>query len=433
MARTVLRTEPRTRSLWSTTTDSVGWIAPGRLLDREDMNMRYLSRLAILACVLVPAAALAQHEGHAAGAADQVGSASVDFRHLVLTGQMPDFNRAVALLHSFWFTEAMTAFDDVLAKDPSCAIAYWAPRSASGAILLRACAHQSSSRWDARRFESADAGSPTPRERAYINAAAHLFSDGDSSTQRAGTLAYEGGHGGGNPHLSRRHGSAHLLRALGGSDRARDRQDVRGQLKAAAILEPPFKHIRRIRGWRTTSFTPTTIRRCPKALIAARHYASLAPAVPHALHMPSHTFTRVGSWKESVDTNRRSAETARKSSTAGEELHALDYQTYAYLQIAQDKAAKAVLDHARSPSCRARMASPSARPVRERLALPPSRRVTLSNAARGPRLRRLPLRPANTPYTAAMTHFARRLGAARAARRPRPWPTSSVLRHCATP
>src|SRR6185503_19617781 len=83
-----------------------------------------------------------------------------------------------------------------------------------------------------------------------------------------------------------------------------------------------------------------------RALPAARAYASLAPAIPHALHMPSHTFTRVGSWKESIETNKRSAEAAAKTNGAGEELHALDYQTYAYLQIAQDKAAKTVVDHA---------------------------------------------------------------------------------------
>ena len=87
----------------------------------------------------------------------------------------------------------------------------------------------------------------------------------------------------------------------------------------------------------------------PKALDAAQRYAHIAPAAPHALHMPSHTFTRVGYWKESIDTNRKSAEAARKAggpAGAGEELHALDYQTYAYLQLADDASAKGVRDHA---------------------------------------------------------------------------------------
>ena len=127
----------------------------------------------------------------------------------------------------------------------------------------------------------------------------------------------------------------------------------------------------------------------PKALDAARRYASLAPAIPHALHMPSHTFTRVGSWNESIETNRRSADAARKSSGAGEELHALDYQIYAYLQIGQDKAAKgrrstramAVVGGADGVGGRRRRRRLVCRSRR-------FRRATRSNAAPGPRPRR---------------------------------------------
>ena len=81
-----------------------------------------------------------------------------------------------------------------------------------------------------------------------------------------------------------------------------------------------------------------------KALDAARRYSTIAPSAPHALHMPSHTFTRVGYWRESVDTNIKSEETALKQSVIGEALHAMDYQAYAYLQMAQDQKARAVLD-----------------------------------------------------------------------------------------
>ena len=97
--------------------------------------------------------------------------------------------------------------------------------------------------------------------------------------------------------------------------------------------------------------------------------------------MPSHTFTRVGSWKESIETNRRSAEAARKTNGAGEELHALDYQTYAYLQIAQDKAAKAVVERASEVVGGARRAGGR----RRRSPLRRSPRATRSSAAPGPR------------------------------------------------
>ena len=73
---------------------------------------------------------------------------------------------------------------------------------------------------------------------------------------------------------------------------------------------------------------------------AARRYAKIAPSAPHALHMPSHTFTRLGYWQDSIDTNIASAEAARREKSPAEELHAMDYQTYAYLQTAQDAAAK---------------------------------------------------------------------------------------------
>jgi hypothetical protein len=131
--------------------------------------------------------------------------------------------------------------------------------------------------------------------------------------------------------------------------------------------------------------------------------------------MPSHTFTRVGYWKESIETNRRSADAARKAggpAGAGEELHALDYQIYAYLQLAQDKAAKSSLDRAMSVVGGADgVAAGAAGAGAYALAVMPARyaleRGAWAEAAA------LSARPANTPYTEAITHFARAIGAAR--------------------
>jgi hypothetical protein len=186
------------------------------------------------------------------------------------------------------------------------------------------------------------------------------------------------------------------------------------QLKAAAILEPLFKEHPTHPGlahYIIHAYDHPPL--AEKALVAARRYASLAPAVPHALHMPSHTFTRVGSWKESIEANRRSAEAASKSSTAGEELHALDYQAYAYLQIAQDAAARRVLDRALSLVQGADgIAIGGAGAGAYAIAAIPARyaleRGAWADAAA------LPVRPAKTPYTEAITHFARAIGTARA-------------------
>src|SRR5207244_11786296 len=82
----------------------------------------------------------------------------------------------------------------------------------------------------------------------------------------------------------------------------------------------------------------------PAGLANRRKVAHLAPDAPHALHMPAHTFTRVGSWQESIDTNIRSHDVAMQRNDFGEALHAWDYEMYAYLQTAQDAAAKKILD-----------------------------------------------------------------------------------------
>jgi hypothetical protein len=366
-----------------------------------------------VACLLsLQTFAMAQHDH--AGPADQVGSASVNFQTSCAPALKADFNRAVALLHSFWFAQAITAFNDILAKDPRCAMAHWgialshwgnpfAGLRTAQQIALGRDAIQKAQR----------TGSPTPREQAYINAVAELFSDGNASTQRARTLAYEKAM----ETLTRLHPTdmeARIFYALAANQTAVPNDKTYAQqLKAAAILEPLFKKYPTHPGlahYIIHAYDHPSL--ANKALVAARRYAELAPAVPHALHMPSHTFTRVGSWKESIDTNRRSAEAARKSSTAGEELHALDYQAYAYLQIAQDKAAKAVLDHALTLVQGADgIAAGAAGAGAYAIAAIPARyaleRGAWAEAAA------LPVRPAKTPYTEAITHFARAIGAAR--------------------
>ena len=354
------------------------------------------------------------HGGHQGGPPDQVGSASVDFETSCAPAVAADFNRAVALLHSFWFSEATAAFNGVLAADPSCAIAHWGiALSQWGNPFAGLRAPQQIEGGRAAIQKAQSTGAPTPRERAYIDAAAELFRDGDASTQRARTTAYERAMSA----LAREYPDdveARIFYALAANQTA-DPSDktYAQQLKAAAILEPLFVAHPTHPGlahYIIHAYDHPPL--AEKALPAARQYASLAPAVPHALHMPSHTFTRVGAWKESIDTNRKSAEAAHANGSPGEELHALDYQAYAYLQLAQDKAARAVLDRAMTLVQGADgIAIGAAGAGAFALAAIPARyaleRGAWSEAAA------LQVRPANTPYTEAITHFARALGAAR--------------------
>jgi tetratricopeptide (TPR) repeat protein len=380
----------------------------------RSLSMRYMTVLCVLSFLTIPAPALAQHEGHGAAGADTVGSASVSFQTSCAPAVRGDFNRAVALLHSFWFAQAIETFTKVLAADPACAMAHWGVAlSEWGNPFAGLRAPQQIERGRAAIQKAQATGSPTPRERGYIEAAAALFTDGAAATQRARTVAYADGMekvARANPGDT----EAQIFYALALNQTALPSDKTYAQqLKAAAILEPLFKQHPSHPGlahYIIHAYDHPPL--APKALDAARRYASLAPAVPHALHMPSHTFTRVGSWKESIETNRRSAEAARTSSTAGEELHALDYQAYAYLQIAQDQAAKSVVDRAAALTQGADgIAVGAAGAGAFAVAAIPARyaleRGAWAEAAA------LTVRPAKTPYTEAMTHFARALGAAR--------------------
>ncbi len=362
----------------------------------------------------LPVLAFAQHEQHAAGSPDQVGSAHVNFDTSCAPALKADVNRAVALLHSFWFAEAIAAFNGVLAKDPSCAIAYWGiALSQWGNPFAGLRAAQQIEGGRAAIQQAQKTGTPTPRERAYINAAAELFRDGGAATQRARTVAYEQAM----ERVARDFPAdmeARIFYALAVTQTAVPTDKTYAQqLKAAAILEPLFKAHPAHPGlahYIIHAYDHPPL--ADKALDAARSYASLAPAVPHALHMPSHTFTRLGYWKESIEANRRSAEAASRSSTPGEELHALDYQVYAYLQIAQDKAARAVLDHTLTLVSGADGIAIGAAGVGAFAMAAMPARYALERGAWA-EAAALPVRPANTPFTEAMTHFARAIGAAR--------------------
>jgi hypothetical protein len=359
--------------------------------------------------------ARAQHDHPEGG--DLVGTAGVSFQTSCAPAIRQDFNRAVALLHSFWFAQAISAFNGVLEKDPSCAMAHWGiALSRWGNPFAGLKSAQQVSLGQTAIQNAQKTGKPTPRERAYIAAAAALFSDGDAGTQRARTVAYE-------------QGMAQLVKQFPADMEARifyalavdqtaptTDKTYSQQLKAAAILEPLFKEHPKHPGlahYIIHAYDHPPL--AAKALPAARSYASLAPSVPHALHMPSHTFTRVGLWKESIETNRRSAEAARKEKATPEELHALDYQAYAYLQIAQDTAARRVADEAAAAAARldansTSVAAPGVAGVYATAAIPARYALERNAWAEAAALQ---VRKSTFPHTDAITHFARALGAAR--------------------
>jgi hypothetical protein len=378
------------------------------------MKPMILVLTATLMIVCAPAA-FAQHEQHGAMPPDPIGSASVKFETSCAAAVKDDFNKGVALLHSFWFPEAVKTFDSLLARDPNCAMAHWGIALSHWGNPFAGIKQGRSIELTKASIDKAQTtGSPTPRERGYIQAVAQLVTAGDPGSHALRIGAYESAMetvARDNPADT----EARIFYALAVAQTASPADKTYAKnLKAAGILEPLFEKMPTHPGlahYIIHAYDAPPL--ADKALVAARKYASLAPAIPHALHMPSHTFTRVGSWKESIETNRRSAEAARKSSGgAGEELHALDYQTYAYLQIAQDKVAKTVVDHAIAVVGGAEgVAAGAAGAGAFAVAAIPARyaleRAAWAEAAA------LPVRPANTPFTEAITHFARAVGASR--------------------
>ncbi|MEX1126924.1 MAG: hypothetical protein WEB50_00015 [Vicinamibacterales bacterium] len=352
-----------------------------------------------------------QHPHEAGSPPQQLGT--VTFENSCAPAVSADFNRAVALLHSFWFNAAASAFTAVAEKDPACGIAWWGvamSRWGNPFAPSRPVAALEAGRAAIEKARAA--GAKTDRERAYIDAAATLFADFEKVDHRTRIVNYERAMEGvhrANP--SDRETSAFYALAINQTAMPSDKTYAQ-QLKAAAILEPLFAEMPDHPGvahYVIHAFDHPPL--AERALPAARRYAKIAPDAPHALHMPSHTFTRVGFWEDSIATNIASAAAARKANSAAETLHALDYQVYAYLQTAQDRDAKRVLGELQSIMAEVNTKEQYGQVGYYAAAAIPAR-VALERAAWS---EAASLTPAKTAFTFidAMTHFARAVGAAR--------------------
>jgi hypothetical protein len=376
--------------------------------------MPHTSFLSAIALAIV----LAGVQQHHHDPAEKLGT--VKFATSCSAEAQPAFLRAMALLHSFEFGPAIEGFTAAGKTDPSCAIAYW------GIALSRwgnpfSAGNKTPSALEAGRKaidQSKVVGAKTERERDYVAAAEKLFADFETVPQRARVVAYRDAMANvATKYPDDPEASAFYALALAASADPTD-MTYANYIKAGEILErlaptqpdhPGFVHYI----IHVYDVPPLA----PKALSAARSYAKIAPSAPHALHMPSHTFTRLGYWQESVDTNLASAEAARREMSVGEELHALDYQTYAYLQLAKDAQAKQVLDllpglSAKLQAGKTRVGAASPVAAYFALAAIPARyaleRQAWSEAAR------MEVSASPYPHADAVSWFARGYGAARA-------------------
>src|SRR5881398_385460 len=300
---------------------------------------------------------------------DLRAAGSVDFPISCVPGARSEFVRGVALLHSFFYEEARRSFTSAAEKDPKCAMAQWgiamtwwhpiwtppAPNemSAGKAAIQKAMGMKAGSDLERGFITALNAyyntpdgpvtgevgqschGPVGPRERVVAyEKAMHTLSErypDDMETQTFYALAVL------------------AVRYANPTDTT-----LSNQLKAAGILEKLWKKNPNHPGvihYLIHSYDYPAL--AERGLAAARSYASIAPWVPHALHMPSHIFTRLGMWEESIAANRSSADASRayaatrhRDATEAEELHALDYMAYSYLQEGQDAKAKEIVDFA---------------------------------------------------------------------------------------
>ena len=318
------------------------------------------------------------------------------------------FDRAMRYQHSFWYHQAGEIFQDALKADPTCAIAYWGialglwdnphnpPPAKNNALALAA-------------IQKAQAiGTKTQRERDYIDAMALLYTDFDKIPYRTRLMA----HVKAMEALAQRYpddDEAQIAYAiLLNVSASLDDKTYAQQLKGAAILEPISVRLPQHPG--VTHYLIHLYDYPPlaqKGLAAANRYAKIAPAAPHAQHMPSHIYTRVGYWKESVDANRASVKAAKSEKSVGNYLHAQDYMVYAHLQLGQDSDARAVVDEMMQESdFRATVFAAD-----YALAAAPARYAVERGDWRG--AAQLQARESSFHYVPAISHFARALGAAR--------------------
>lgn len=318
------------------------------------------------------------------------------------------FNRGMRYQHSFWYRQAMEIFEDTLKADPGCAIAHWGialsllnnphnPPPARNLPLGLAAVEKGRA-----------LGAKSQRERDYIESIAVFYTDHDKRPHGQRVQAYLKAVDA----LAQRYpeddeAQINLAIMLNATASPADKTYAQ-QLRGASLLDPIFKRQPRHPGVvhyliHLYDYPPLA----QKGLEAAMLYSKIAPAAPHAQHMPSHIFTRVGYWKESVAANIASKKAAEADREQGGQFHASDYMVYAYLQLAQDARALAVV---REMTGRTDI-DPEAGGTQFAVAAMPARYTVERGDWNGAAA--LDVRPTRFAHIEAISRFARAVGAAR--------------------
>jgi tetratricopeptide (TPR) repeat protein len=359
---------------------------------------------------------------------------TVDFPVSCTPAARPEFVRGVALLHSFFYEEARRIFTAVAAKDPTFAMAQWGIAMTWWHPIWTPPTPDEMSAGEAAIEKAMGMTASTERERGFIQALNVYYNtpDGPNAGEvgqschgpvgaRDRVVAYEKAM----RQLSEKYPDdfevqtfyAFAILAVGYATPTDT--TLAKQLQAAALLEKLRKKNPNHPGvthYLIHSYDYPAL--AERGLAAARNYGSIAPWVPHALHMPSHIFTRLGMWEESIAANRSSADASRayaamrhRDATAAEELHALDYMAYSYLQEGQDAKAKEIVDFADT----VRKTNPELEFIAAyALAAIPSRYALERNAWSDAAALRVPALPhwSSFPFMEALIEYSHALGRA---------------------
>jgi hypothetical protein len=360
----------------------------------------------VISMLCAASAQAADDEHHSHPAPEKLGS--VDFANSCASAVQSSFERAVALLHSFAYDASELAFRDVSGRDPKCAIAHWGMAMTHYHQLWDPPSGEELRKGAGQIQQAVDLRAASLRERQFIDALATYYRDADQAPPAVRAERYAGAMSGvardnpGDP-------EAQIFYALALIATAPpvDKTHV-NQKRAAAILEPLYRSQPQHPGlahYLIHAYDSTEL--APRGVAAARAYAKIAPSAPHALHMPSHVFTRLGLWNDSIASNQAARAAAHAQGDVGEELHAMDYLTYAYLQSGRYAQAEQVVVELRSmadlPASQFK-ASYAATAMPVRLAIEQhawNRAVLLEPLPRSP------------PHVAALVYWARALGRAR--------------------
>ena len=381
--------------------------------------MRSLRATRVLAAAfaLFPVCALAQHE-HQHASPDRFGQ--VRFPISCNPGVRPLFERGMALMHSFAYANAEATFEEISTRDPKCAMAQWGIAMTYFHAIWGPPTEGEFAAGRAAARQAATLGAGSARERDYI-AAIGAYYDGEAAhpvrvAEYEKAMALVAARNPDDSEAAVLHALAILAVAYNAPpDKTYARQKEAGRiLNPLLALQPDHPGIAH---YLIHSFDYPEL--AELGLPAALAYAKIAPSAPHALHMPSHIFTRLGMWKESIDSNIASARTAqawvaktKPGATAFDALHAMDYLEYAYLQTGQDAKAREIVDGVGKvtsidvPSFAAAYALAA---VPARFAL--ERRAWKEAVALTPQPAEFPW--AKYPYAEAAVHFARAVGGAR--------------------